>query len=143
MDSILNISAYKFVGLCDTVQWRESSRSHARATRLKGTVLLADEGINLFVAGVEPDVRAFTAWLMSHAAFGDLRVKESWSDTIPFGKLLVKIKPEIIRMNHPTIRPQAQRAPVGFTITCTRRTGLPRKRKPPTADSVISVILTS
>ena len=120
MDSILNISAYKFVGLCDTVQWRESIRSHARATRLKGTVLLADEGINLFVAGVEPDVRAFTAWLMSHAAFGDLRVKESWSDTIPFGKLLVKVKPEIIRMNHPTIRPQAQRAPVVDAKTLAR-----------------------
>ena len=112
MDSILNISAYKFVSLSDTLRWRESIRSHARATRLKGTVLLADEGINLFVAGVDPDVRAFTAWLRSHVAFGDLRVKESWSDTIPFGKLLVKIKPEIIRMNHPTIRPQAQRAPV-------------------------------
>ena len=59
MASILNISAYKFVALIETAQWRESIRSQAQALGLKGTVLLADEGINLFVAGAEADVRAF------------------------------------------------------------------------------------
>ena len=73
-------------------------------------MLLADEGINLFVAGAEPQVREFIAWLTAHAAFADLPVKESWSGAVPFGKLVVKVKPEIIRMNHPTIRPQARRA---------------------------------
>ena len=120
MKSILNISAYKFVGLSDTAQWRESIRSHAQTCRLKGTVLLAGEGINLFVAGTEAEVRAFLAWLMAHEAFADLPIKESWSETVPFGKLLVKIKPEIIRMNHPTIRPQAQRAPAVDAKTLAR-----------------------
>ena len=60
---ILNISAYKFAGLNDTAGWRESIRSQAMAFDLKGTVLLADEGINLFVAGIEVNVRAFLAWL--------------------------------------------------------------------------------
>jgi len=111
MKSILNISAYKFVALSDTAQWRESIRSQAQRHALKGTVLLADEGINLFVAGAAADVRAFIEWLMAQAAFTDLPVKESWSEAVPFGKLLVKVKREIIRMNHPTIRPQAGRAP--------------------------------
>ena len=109
--SILNISAYRFVSLSDTARWRESIHSQALTLALKGTVLLADEGINLFVAGAEPPVRTFLAWLTAHAVFADLPVKESWSASVPFGKLLVKVKPEIIRMNHPTIRPQAQRAP--------------------------------
>jgi UPF0176 protein len=118
--SILNISAYKFVALSDTAQWRESIRSQAQALGLRGTVLLADEGINLFAAGVEAQVRAFLAWLTAHEPFGDLPIKESWSDVVPFGTLLVKVKPEIIRMNHPTIRPQAQRAPAVDAKTLAR-----------------------
>ena len=120
MASILNISAYKFVALIETAQWRESIRSQAQALGLKGTVLLADEGINLFVAGAEADVRAFLTWLTAHEAFDDLAVKESRSDAVPFGKLLVKVKPEIIRMNHPTIRPQARRARVVDAKTLAR-----------------------
>ena len=118
--SILNISAYRFVSLSDTAQWRESIRSQAQLLELKGTVLLADEGINLFVAGAELPVREFLAWLTAHEVFADLPVKESWSAAVPFGKLLVKVKPEIIRMNHPTIQPQAQRAPAVDAKTLAR-----------------------
>jgi len=118
--TILNISAYKFVALGETAHWRDRIRSRAGDLSLKGTVLLADEGINLFVAGAEADVRAFLAWLSAHDAFADLPTKESWSETVPFGKLLVKVKPEIIRMNRPTIRPQAQRAPAVDAKTLAR-----------------------
>ena len=120
MTSILNISAYRFVSLSDTARWRESIRSQAQAHALKGTLLLADEGINLFLAGAEPGVREFLAWLRAHAPFANLPVKESWSAEVPFGKLLVKVKPEIIRMNRPTIRPQAARAPAVDAKTLTR-----------------------
>jgi UPF0176 protein len=118
--SILNISAYKFVSLSDTTAWRDSIRSQAAAHGLKGTVLLAHEGINLFVAGAEAPVREFLAWLSSHAAFHDLPIKASWSDEVPFGKLLVKVKPEIIRMNHPMIKPQDERAPAVDARTLAR-----------------------
>jgi len=117
---ILNISAYKFVSLSDTAGWRESIRSQALVHQLKGTVLLADEGINLFVAGAEAAVREFLAWLTAHDAFNDLPIKASWSSTVPFGKLLVKVKPEIIRMNHPTIKPQYERAPAVDAKTLAR-----------------------
>jgi UPF0176 protein len=117
---ILNISAYKFVSLSDTAGWRESIRSQALVHQLKGTVLLADEGINLFVAGAEAAVREFLAWLTAHDAFNDLPIKASWSSTVPFGKLLVKVKPEIIRMDHPTIKPQHERAPAVDAKTLAR-----------------------
>ena len=120
MKSILNISAYKFVALSDTAQWRESIRSQAHGRALKGTVLLADEGINLFVAGAPGGVRTFLAWLTTHAVFGGLPIKESWSDALPFGKLLVKVKREIIRMNRPLIGPQMQRAPAVDAKTLAR-----------------------
>jgi UPF0176 protein len=118
--SILNISAYKFVSLSDTAAWRESIRSQAQRHELKGTVLLADEGINLFVAGAEAPVRAFLVWLMAHEVFHELPIKASWSARVPFGKLLVKVKPEIIRMNHPTIQPQQHRAPAVDAKTLAR-----------------------
>jgi UPF0176 protein len=108
---ILNISAYLFVPLTDTLALRESIRSQAAALSLKGTVLLAEEGINLFLAGVPGNLRSFVAWLHQDARFAGLTPKESWSDSVPFGKLLVKVKREIIRMNHPTVKPQAGRAP--------------------------------
>lgn len=111
MSTILNLSAYRFVGLNHTEVWRESIRSQAEAASLKGTVLLAEEGINLVLAGEPGALRGFVAWLRAHAVFADLQAKESWSDVVPFGKLRVKVKPEIIRMNHPTVRPQAGRAP--------------------------------
>ena len=110
MNPVLNVSAYKFVSLNDPAQWRESIRSRAQARSVKGTVLLADEGINLFLAGDTESLRGFVAWLRSHRELADLDAKESWSEATPFRRLIVKVKPEIIRMNCPTIRPQAERA---------------------------------
>ena len=120
MNPVLNVSAYKFVGLSDTAQWRASIRSQAQASALKGTVLLADEGINLFLAGAAEALREFIEWLRSHPELADLESKESWSDATPFRRLIVKVKPEIIRMNCPTIRPQAERAPTVDAATLSR-----------------------
>lgn len=106
--------------LTDTLALRESIRSQAAERQLKGTVLLAEEGINLFLAGSAESVRGFVAWLKQDARFERLAPKESWSDHVPFGKLLVKVKREIIRMNHPTIRPQAGRAPAVDAKTLAR-----------------------
>lgn len=120
MPHVLNISAYKFVPLADPEQMRSSLAERARELALKGTVLLASEGINLFLAGPEAAVRAFLAHLRAEACFADLEAKESWSERQPFGRLLVKVKAEIIRMNHPAIRPDAGRAPAVDAPTLAR-----------------------
>ncbi|MCU7372768.1 sulfurtransferase [Paucibacter sp. O1-1] len=118
---ILNISAYLFVGLPDCHALRERLHELALSLELKGTVLLAEEGINLFLAGPAEAVRRWVAALHEDARFAPLSPKESWSETVPFKKLLVKVKPEIIRMNHPTIRPdQAERAPALPAATLAR-----------------------
>ena len=120
MNRTLNISAYRFVSLSDPAGWRERVLTEARAAALKGTVLIAEEGINLFLAGPPAGVRHFFGWLVAHPEFAGLEAKESWSDETPFGKLLVKVKPEIIRMNHPAIRPQQARAPAVDAVTLAR-----------------------
>src|SRR5262245_45814208 len=99
--AILNISAYRFVTLDDLPALRERLFAQARALGLKGTVLLAEEGINLFLAGAADAVHAWLAALREDARFAGLQAKESFSDSVPFKRLLVKIKREIIRMNMP------------------------------------------
>ena len=117
---MLNISAYRFVELPDASALREAIHARASAAGLKGTVLLATEGINLFLAGAADPLRGFVAWLEQDARFAALGPKESWSEAVPFGKLLVKVKREIIRMNHPAIRPQSGRAPAVDAATLSR-----------------------
>ena len=111
MNTVLNISSYKFVPLPDAAPLREVLLARAQALQLKGTILLAEEGINMFLAGPAEDVRSFVSQLQQDPRFADIAPKESWSDTQPFKKMLVKVKGEIIRMNHPTIKPADGRAP--------------------------------
>lgn len=108
---ILNIAAYKFIALDGLPALQPALRDAAQSRALRGTVLLAEEGINLFLTGGSSDIHDFLAWLRGDARFQDLEIKQSWSTAQPFRKLLVKIKPEIIRMDHPAIRPAAGRAP--------------------------------
>jgi len=105
MAQILNISTYKFVTLHGLEALRDELRAQAQQLGLKGTILLAEEGINLFLAGSANAIHAWLKVLQADPRFADIEAKESWSESVPFKKLLVKIKPEIIRMNHPTIRP--------------------------------------
>ncbi len=120
MNQILNISCYKFVALPDAQDLRQPCLDNALARQLKGTILIAEEGINFFLAGSADDVHGFVDWLRTDARFADLAPKESWSDTQPFRKMLVKVKNEIIRMNHPSIRPAEGRAPAVTPETAKR-----------------------
>ena len=110
---ILNIAAYLFVAVddADALALRLHERSEAAA--LRGSVLVTPEGINLFLAGEETPLREFLDWLRSDPRFATLRAKESWSDTLPFAKLKVKRKDEIIafRREHASPLDAGERAP--------------------------------
>lgn len=108
MAAVVNVSAYKFVVLDDLPRRREELRQRAETLRLKGTVLLSTEGINLFVAGTATDVEAFLATVRTLPGLGDLVGKFSPSPRAPFGRMRVKIKREIIAFGVPGVDP-AQR----------------------------------
>jgi UPF0176 protein len=110
MKSILNIAAYLFVSLNGLPDLRIKMLSECNSRGLKGTILLTGEGINMFLAGEELEMRSFLDWLREDPRFQPLQAKESWSEDQPFKKMLIKLKNEIIRMNHPTIRPEEGRA---------------------------------
>jgi UPF0176 protein len=120
VSAVLNVSAYKFVALDALPALRERLFAQADALNLKGTVLLAEEGINLFLAGAPGAVHDWLAAVRADARFADLQAKESFSDAVPFRRLRVKIKREIIRMNQPTLRPATERAPAVRAATLAR-----------------------
>ncbi|MGA0609131.1 sulfurtransferase [Caldimonas sp. KR1-144] len=121
MTDVLNIAAYKFVALDELPALRQRLLDAASASALRGTILLAEEGINLFLAGDAAAVRDFVAAeLRGDPRFADLEVKESWSAATPFRRLRVRIKREIIRMDRPAIRPAAGRAPAVDAATLAR-----------------------
>jgi UPF0176 protein len=108
---ILNIAAYRFTPLDDLPQLQQRLHAAALAQALKGTVLLAPEGINLFLAGPADAVEGWLAGLAADTRFAGLTVKRSHSLQQPFKRLKVKIKREIVRMDLPTLRPAQARPP--------------------------------
>jgi UPF0176 protein len=108
---ILNIAAYKFVTLDGLPVLRAELRERTAAQALRGTILLAPEGINLFVAGEADKLEAFLDGLLADPRFAGMPIKRSYSAEQPFNRMLVKIKREIITMNRPDVRPAENPAP--------------------------------
>ena len=109
--AIVNIAAYKFVELDRLPERREQIRELGRKLELKGTVLLSEEGINLFIAGSREAIEKFLAELRSDMRLSDLVVKESLSERQPFTRMLVKIKNEIISFGVDGIDPRQRTSP--------------------------------
>jgi UPF0176 protein len=107
----LNIAAYRFVALADLPQMRAALETRCAALGLKGTILLAEEGINLFLAGGASAVEAFVETLRADSRFAAIEVKRSWSERQPFKRLQVKLKREIVSMRRPEIKPAQAGAP--------------------------------
>jgi UPF0176 protein len=111
MPIILNIAAYRFVAIADPPALAERVRERCQALELKGTVLVALEGINIFLAGEPQAIREFLRDLAEDARFEGLPVRFSDSDTVPFKRLKVKLRPEIISFRDPSLLPGEERAP--------------------------------
>lgn len=106
----LNLSGYKFKKLTNLETLRTTLKDHCRQIGLKGTILLSDEGINAFVAGTPEVIEAFQNSL-TEFNLPELTFKVSPSQEIPFKRMLVKIKPEIISMGQDNIDAENQPAP--------------------------------
>lgn len=102
---ILNIAAYHFTPIADPPAVAAHVRELAEEGRLLGTVLVAAEGVNLFLAGDDAAIHAFLQKLRADERFADLQVKESRSNRVPFGRLKVKLKREIIAFRRDNASP--------------------------------------
>jgi UPF0176 protein len=108
---ILNLAAYRFVALDDPAAVARQVRAEAERHALLGTVLVAGEGINLFLAGSDDGVMGFLDALRRDARFADIEVKFSRSAQAPFARLKIKLKREIIAFRQDESSPLHTRAP--------------------------------
>lgn len=106
----INISGYKFTKLTNLEDIKAKLKPFCIELGLKGTVLLANEGVNIFMAGTRDSIDMF-ARSLPEFGLPSIPFKESPSDSQPFKRLLIKIKAEIIAMGQPQIEPEKFTAP--------------------------------
>ncbi len=106
-----NISAYCFAPLRDLKLLREQLLEFCKSHDLKGTILLAPEGINLFVAGRHLAIEEFVFYLRRLPGLEHLQPKYSDSDSQPFSRMLVRLKKEIIAFGVEGIDPVNKPSP--------------------------------
>ncbi len=100
---------YKFVAVADVQALREHARELLRSRDIRGTILLAPEGINATISGAPDDMRDFLAALRADPRFADLGTRDAIAARHPFKRMKVKLKREIISFRQPEADP-ARRA---------------------------------
>ena len=122
---MLNVAAYHFFAVDDPAELARALREAATAADLKGSILVAPEGLNLFLAGEDAPLRGFMEMLAGLPGVEGLQAKYSHSSRAPFGRLRVKVKPEIISFRRPQATPLAtgERAPAVDPPTLARWLG--------------------
>ena len=103
-----NIAYYKFVSIENPQELRETLLSLCEGMSIKGTIILAYEGINSCLVGKEENINTFIEFMHNDSRFADIEFKKSYSDHIPFRRMLVKIKKEIIPLGMESIKPAEQ-----------------------------------
>lgn len=105
MSKIVVCALYKFVRLPRYESLRTPLRNAMLEHDVRGTLLLANEGINGTVAGSRESIDFLLSWLKEHEEFADLDYKESYTDAMPFLRTKVKLKKEIVTMGVEGIDP--------------------------------------
>lgn len=103
--SVVVAALYKFVSLPDFAEIKAPLLAVCNDNGIKGTLLLAAEGINGTVSGSREGIDAMLAWLRSDERLVDLEHKESYSDEMPFLRMKVKLKKEIVTIGIPEVSP--------------------------------------
>ncbi|MDB9528711.1 rhodanese-related sulfurtransferase [Oscillatoria sp. CS-180] len=96
---------YKFVAVENCEDLRRSLQALCDDYAIRGTILLAPEGLNATVSGLRDNISQILAILKADPRFTDLTVKFSTAEHHPFGRMKVKIKPEIVTLGQPDIDP--------------------------------------
>ncbi len=106
---IVTVSAfYKFVAVADPCGLRDDLHSAMSARGIKGTILVAEEGINGTISGEPARMASFLALLRADPRFADLVTKDATAPDHPFQRLKVKLKREIVSIRAPEADPTKQ-----------------------------------
>jgi len=106
-EQIVVAALYKFTPLDDLEAIQNLLLAAARCASVRGTLLIAPEGINGTVAGSRAGIDALLTAIRALPGCADLKHKESHADSPPFGRMKVRIKREIVTMGVPDLDPSA------------------------------------
>lgn len=106
MSQYVVCALYKFVALDDYQDIRQPLTQLLLNNQIRGTLLLAQEGINGTVAGSRESIDALLAWLKLDDRLADVVYKESFNEQQPFNRTKVKLKKEIVTMGVEGIDPR-------------------------------------
>ncbi|HEY6869274.1 MAG TPA: rhodanese-related sulfurtransferase [Novosphingobium sp.] len=98
---------YRFTPFEDCAGLRESLLEACRALGIRGTLLLAPEGINGTIAGTPAALDAALAVVRRLPGCAELEVKYATASAMPFDRMKVRLKREIVTMGEPAIDPRA------------------------------------
>ncbi|MBH8562634.1 rhodanese-related sulfurtransferase [Nostoc sp. CENA67] len=99
---------YKFVRLPDFAEKQDPLLSYCLAQGVKGTILLAAEGINGTIAGSRQAIDSVLSFLRSDPRLQDIEHKESYTNTPPFERMKVRLKREIVTLGLLEVDPNQQ-----------------------------------
>lgn len=99
---------YKFANISDLASKKQQILAKCQDNQVKGTIILAEEGINGTIAGSHQAIATVLSHLRSFTNLTDLEHKESTAEKPPFVRLKVKIKSEIVTLGLPEINPNQQ-----------------------------------
>jgi len=105
MSQVVISALYHFVILENYKELRQPLLKRMLELDIKGTLLLAQEGINGTVAGSQESIDSLLNWLRSDIRLSDLRHKSSYDESMPFYRTRVKLKKEIVTMGVQGIDP--------------------------------------
>ncbi len=103
MSQIVVAALYQFSHFHDYKEWQPLLKSLCEKEDIKGILLLAEEGINGTVAGSRKGIDTLKVFLETR--FKALEYKESSADEMPFHRMKVRLKKEIVTLGVPTINP--------------------------------------
>jgi UPF0176 protein len=105
MSQYVVCALYKFTGLDNYRALQAPLQQLMLDNQVRGTLILASEGINGTVAASRAGIDSLLEWLRQHPPLADLDTKESYTHKAPFKRCKVKIKKEIVTMGVPGIDP--------------------------------------
>lgn len=108
MQTYLIAAFYKFVSLEDYQRLKKPFLRAMNSWQIKGTIILAKEGINGTICGEESHVNQFFEYLNQDPRINPLNFNTTWDDTIPFSKAKIKLRQEIVTMGIDNLNPEKE-----------------------------------
>lgn len=118
--TFINISGYRFVHIDDLDKLQAAMKQRLSTLSVLGSVMLASEGINVSLAGTAESIAGFRRWLNADKRFAGIWLKETTSEYIPYQRLRVRQRNEIIAFDGQQSEQRQQNRPAAKSISPTQ-----------------------